>query len=71
MSFLKYYNVLELENGFTLDMDAEKNTNYIKIFFKKKIAHYLISYKKLDGRISLSSPGVELGTPKIAIFEIL
>ncbi len=35
LSFLKYYyNVLEWESRFTLEMDAAKITDYIRKFFK-------------------------------------
>ncbi len=36
-----------------------------------KVVENKISYKKLAGHIPLSDPGVELGAPKIAIYEIL
>ncbi len=36
-----------------------------------KVAKNLISYKKLSGSISLSTPGVELGIQRFTAFEIL
>ncbi len=56
-----------LESRFTLELNAAKNTKKLQI----KIVQNLISYKKLSGCICLSLPGVEVGAPKIAIFEIL
>ncbi len=35
------------------------------------VVYNLISYIKVSERICLSPPGVELGAPKICVFEIL
>ncbi len=37
MPFFKYYNVLEWKNRFTLMLNAAKNIDYIKLFFKQKL----------------------------------
>ncbi len=31
---LKYYNVLKLKSRFAVELNAAKNTDYIKIYFK-------------------------------------
>ncbi len=37
LPFLKYFNVLEWEGRFTLGLNAEENTNYLKKSFKQKL----------------------------------
>ncbi len=66
---LKYYNALKRESslyGWTL----QKDRLYWKILRSKFVQNY-ICYKKLSGSISLSILRMELGSPKICVFEIL
>ncbi len=57
LPLLKYYDVLEWESEFPR-MDAEKNTDYIKKFFKQNLLELNFLQKIPNGRISLSLSGV-------------
>ncbi len=59
------------ESRFTLGLNAAANTYFIKKKLQIKIVQNSFSYKKLSGCICPSLSEVELGAPKIAIFEIL
>ncbi len=66
-------NILMYWNGksrFTLWLNTAKNTDYMKKMFQIKVLAHEISYKNLNGRTYLSPPRLELGAPKIAMFEI-
>ncbi len=62
---------MEWESKFTLGLNAVKNTDYIKKSIQIKIVQNSISYQKLSGHICLPVLGVEVGAPKIAMFDIL
>ncbi len=51
--FLKYYDTLQWESRFTLQLNATKNTNYIEKWFKRKSYKIKLPIKKLNGSISL------------------
>ncbi len=56
LSFLKYYNVLEWESGFTLGLNAAENTDYIKMSLREKL--FRIKFlQKTQWMQSLSFPG--------------
>ncbi len=57
LPFLKYYNVLEWENRFTLGLNTAKNANYIKKGFKRKLFRINFPIKKLQQTHVSISPG--------------
>ncbi len=70
LSRLKYYKALKWKSRFTLGLNVAKNRLYEKML-QIKVAEIKISYKTLRRRIHLSLPGVEWGTPKNVVFQIL
>ncbi len=66
--WLKYYFVLKRQSTFSLGLNVAKNTYQIE---KIQIVQNEISYKKVNGRICLFPPGVDLGISKDEYVEIL
>ncbi len=64
LQFLKYYGVLEWESWLTLWLNVAKNTDCTEKCLKQKLYKIKFPTKKIDGRMSLSSPEVELGSTK-------
>ncbi len=70
LQFLKYYNILEWENKFTLGLNvAKKYRLYQKMPQIKVVQNQFISYKKLSRHICLSPPGVMLESSKNCHFR--
>ncbi len=61
---LKSYNVQKRVITFTLGLNTAKNTHYMKKASGKVVRNWL-SYKKVNVRVCLSPPVVELGAPRI------
>ncbi len=57
---LRHYNALKQNGTLTSELNAAKNTHYIKKCFKMKVIEYWISYKKVGWRTCLSPRGMEL-----------
>ncbi len=62
-----YYDVLKWGIRFTLGANTAKNIDCIKNCFNKSCSE-LNFLQKPNVRVCLSSPGVELGAPKIDMF---
>ncbi len=60
MPCLKCYNTLEWVCRFTFVLNAEKKYDLYRKMVQTKVVENLISYKKLESSISLSTPRVEL-----------
>ncbi len=50
--------------------ESGKTYRLYRKYFKQKLHRIEFATKKFNGRISLSTPAVELGAPKIYVFEI-
>ncbi len=53
-SYFKYYDILEWESMFTLELIAAKNTHYIKKSFKKVFRNWILYKKFKSGYVDLS-----------------
>ncbi len=71
LQFLKYYNVLEWESGFTLGMDAANNTNYIKKSLKQKLFSIKFPTKTLWTHISIFPWSVARGLQRLSFLKSL
>ncbi len=59
------------ESGFTLSLNAAKNSNYIEKYFKPKLSKIKLCTKTQRMRITISPRSGDRGRQTFAIFEIL